>query len=594
MKKVAAFVFTTIFLCFACLADAGAQSPRKPISQLPRTEIEPFKIAPGTSFSASVPKPSSSPQQQSDVKGMSIDRNGSVSGVWDIESDLTEALSVIQKNYIDGRRIDYNELTKSSISSMLNVLDPHSNFYDAVEYRELLEEQRSEYSGIGASIVNYTSAGGVTDTYVTATFPDSPAYRAGLRFGDKILAVNGVNMTGKSSFHVREKIRGEKGKSVRLTVERAETGKTETLDIRRNVVPQPSIPDAYLLRPGIGYIDLSEGFNYTTEEELEVAIKDLRSQGMTGLILDLRENPGGILDQAVKVAEKFLPGGSTIVSQRGRFAVDNRNWKSMNRDAENVPLVVLVNGSSASASEIVAGALQDYDRALIVGENTFGKGLVQSVINLPLGTGLTLTTAKYYTPSGRSIQRDYSNGNLYDYYRHKVAFNSAEQRKRFAGKTLTGRTVYGGNGIEPDEIVKAEVTSETQTALLDPLFFFAVEVTSGRIRGLENYKLTRPTQFGQRLRASDFPASEELFAAFKNYLLRRNSQNWRFTDAQQIEANRKFILNKLRFNLATAFFGGVAANQISIEDDPQVAKAVESLPRAQTLALAARKSQQKR
>lgn len=566
-------VFTAFLsACFFCTS-IFAQTP-KPITQLPKEEIEPFKISRGVSFSASTPRRENKTSETENA--IPPDR---------ISADYREALQIVREKYVDGKRLDYSELTKSSISAMLRALDPHSNFFDAEDYREMLEEQRSEYSGIGASIANYTF-GDATDTYVTSTFPDSPATRAGLRFGDKIVAVNGAPMTGKTSFYVREQIRGEKGKIVRMTIERASTLKTETIEIRRNVVPSPSIPDAYLLRPGIGYIDFSNGFNYTTEEELETALADLKKQGMTSLILDLRENPGGILEQAVKVAEKFLGNGQVIVSQRGRFAIDNRVWKSANRSAETLPLVVLVNGSSASASEIVAGALQDYDRALIVGETTFGKGLVQSVINLPNGAGLTLTTAKYFTPAGRSIQRDYANGNLYDYFRHKADYKPGQ---KFAGKTITGRTVYGGNGIMPDETVAAPVLNDQQIELLDSIFFFVRETVGGRVLELENYKQTRPVQFGQRVRPSDFPSSETLFASFKNHLKKTGLKQ---ISDESLELNKKFILLKIRFNLATAFFGGVAANQVLIEEDAQVAKAVESLPKAQNLAQAARKSLQ--
>lgn len=583
-RRIAA-VFLTAVVCFAAVIGVSAQTPRRAVTQLPSAaeEVEPFKIGPGTSFSASVPRRSAPASEEK--KNSPSAENQYPNGMVEIERDLQDALEIIREFHADGRKIDYNQLTKSSITAMLRALDPHSNFFTAPEFRELLAEQRSEYTGIGASIVNYTR-GGATDTYITATFPDSPAARAGLLFGDKIVAVNAEKMTGKSSFQVRDLIRGDKGKIVRLTIERAATKKSETLEIRRNVVPQPSIPDAYLLRPGIGYVDLTTGFNYTTVEELETALQDLREQGMTSLILDLRDNPGGILEQAVKTAEKFLPAGSTVVTQRGRFAVDNRTWKSAGRRVENFPLVVLVDGGSASASEIVAGALQDYDRALIVGANTFGKGLVQSVINLPLGTGLTLTTARYYTPSGRSIQRDYSNGNLYDYFRHKASF---VERKRFAGRTVTGRTVYGGNGIEPDETVTMPALSETQIRLLDPIFFFAVEIVSGRASGrLESFRLTRPPQYGRRVRAADFPASDELFEAFKNFAALDRSLV--ALEPEQIEAERKFIVAKLKYNLATAAFGSVAANQVLIEEDPQVAKAVELLPRAQDLALAAQKS----
>jgi carboxyl-terminal processing protease len=573
MKKRA---FTAVLSVCCICASVFAQTPQ-PITQLPKQEVEPFKISRGVSFSASAPRrnePKNAPENE-----IPPDR---------ISRDYREALQIIRENYVDGKRLDHNELTKSSLTAMLRALDPHSNFYDPQNYRELLEEQRSEYSGIGASIANFTKDGAI-DTYITSTFPDSPAFRAGLRFGDKIVAVNGAPMTGKTSYFVREQIRGERGKIVRVTVERASTLKNETLEIRRNTVASPSIPDAYLLRPGVGYIDLSNGFNYTTIEELETALKDLRRQGMTSLILDLRDNPGGILEQAVRVAEKFLGSGQTVVSQRGRFPIDNRVWKSANRSAETMPLVVLVNGQSASASEIVAGALQDYDRALIVGETTFGKGLVQSVINLPGGAGLTLTTARYYTPAGRSIQRDYSNGNMYDYFRHKAEYKTNQQK--FAGKTVTGRTVYGGNGITPDETVTMPAMKENHTEMHDSLFFFARETVSGRVAGLENYRLTRPVQFGQRVRPSDFPPSDALFSAFKNYLKQKEPEN--FSDSS-IDADKRFVVSKIRYFLATAAFGSVAANQVLIEEDPQVAKAVELLPKAQSMAQAAQKSLQNR
>lgn len=568
------FFYFPLALVFGAVS---AFAQQQAVSQLPAA-AEPFRIERGTSFSASVPPPADG---NAPVKSNQMYQSR-------VAEDFADALEIVRGNYVDGKRIDFNDLTKASLTAMLRVLDPHSNYFDAAEYDELLTDQRSEYYGIGATIVNYRK-NTQFDTYVTSTFPDAPAFRAGLRFGDKIIAVNGEAVAGKSSAYVRDKVRGKKGTIVRLTVERADTLKTETVEIRRSRVPQPSIPDAYLLRQGIGYVDMSAGFNYTTLDELNVALADLREQGMTGLILDLRENPGGILEQAVRIAEKFLPAGSTIVTQRGRSAIDNRTWKSVNRQAETYPLVVLVNDGSASASEIVAGALQDYDRALIVGENTFGKGLVQSVINLPYGSGLTLTTAKYYTPSGRSIQRDYSNGSLYDYYNHKAVLTEKE-RNGSASKTVTGRRIFGGDGITPDEIVKNAQLNPAQIRLVDPIFFFAREAASGRIKSFENYQPAAQIRFGRRVRAGDFPIGDELFAQFKIYVAA--NPEWKISN-EKLETEKAHIKTRLRFNLAMAAFGSVAANQVLVEEDLQVAKAVEALPRAEQLSAAARKSLQK-
>ena len=538
--------------------------PDKTVSQLPSGE--PFKIARGSSFSAS----------SSNAKKLPVFQNN-------IPRDFAEALDVIKKYHVAGKTINFKELTKSSISTMLRTLDPHSNYFDENEYAELLDDQRSEYYGIGSTIANYRENSNY-ETFVVSTFPDSPAARAGLRFGDKFIAVDGVKVSGKSSAYVRDLVRGKRGTNVRVTIERFDTRKIETIELKRNRVPSPSIPDAYLLRQNIGYVDLSEGFNYTTVDEFNAVLAELKSQGMTSLILDLRDNPGGVLEQSVRLAEKFIPRGQTIVSQRGRFAIDNRIWKSENRNPENFPLVVLVNENSASASEIVAGALQDYDRALIVGENTFGKGLVQSVINLPFSSGLTLTTARYYTPSGRSIQRDYQNGSLYDYYSQKNQ-TSPEDKLLKPAKTITGRTIYGGNGIAPDELEKAVQFNRVELDILDPVFLFSREVVAGRVRNFENFRLTTPVKFGQRINSGNFPVTDEMFESFKTFV----QKNYKEISITSVEKEKAFILERLRYNLATASFGIVASKQVLIENDPQISKAVQSLPKAKQLAQAANK-----
>src|SRR5205823_3785410 len=234
-----------------------------------------------------------------------------------IEKDFDEAVRVIQENYVEGKKLDYSAVFKSSIIGMLRSLDPHSNYYDRDEYEELKTDQRSEYFGIGASILNY-AMGEQADTFITATFQGSPAFRAGLRFGDRILAVDGMNMKGKPSVEVRDKIRGPRGSIVKITVERAADKKVQTVEITRDSVPQPSVPDAYLLKPGVGYIDMTRGFNYSTTDELKEALEMIHSKSATSLVLDLRNNTGGFLDQAIRVAEVFLPMGQLILTQKGR------------------------------------------------------------------------------------------------------------------------------------------------------------------------------------------------------------------------------------------------------------------------------------
>ena len=554
------FVRSLVFLVVASLA-ANAQF-RAPLN--PGTD--PFSIKPGSAFIASGHGEAARPSGET-----------ASSKVLAITSDIREAEQIIRQNHVNGRSMSGADLTKSGLTGMLRVLDPHSNYYDSAEWNDLLDEQRSAYSGIGASIADFQRSGRA-GTYIVSTFPNSPAARAQLRFGDKIVSIDGKDMTGQTSDVVRDKIRGQTGTALRITVERASSNRLETIELRRGRVGQPSIPDAYILRPGVGYIDLSEGFTYTTGDEFATALNALKRQRARSLIVDLRGNGGGIVDQAVKVAENFLPAKSLILTQRGRSRIDNRVWRSANLLHERMPLVVLVNEDTASASEIVAGAFQDNDRAMIVGERTFGKGLVQSVIALPSGAGLTLTSARYLTPSGRSIQRDYSDLDLYDYFNHKTP--AAAAASSFISHTLTDRKVYGGDGIQPDEAVKAESLTEKQAALLDPLFFFAREVVNGRVVGQESYR-PAAISFGKRVMPADLPISDSLVAAFNEFASR--PANGSFA-RDVLRSETAFIRIRLRYDLAVASFGTVVAGQVLVEDDPQVAKAIQTLPRAAELA----------
>ncbi|HKR59243.1 MAG TPA: S41 family peptidase, partial [Pyrinomonadaceae bacterium] len=499
-----------------------------------------------------------------------------------------------KENYVEGKKLDYNTAFKSSIIGMLRSLDPHSNYFDREEFEELKTDQRSEYFGIGASIYNYT-VGKDADTFIIATFADAPANHAGLRFGDRILAVDGVKMTGRPSAEVRDKIRGPRGSIVKITIERAIDKRVRTLEITRDAVPQPSIPDSYLLKPGVGYVDMTRGFNYSTTEELRQSLENLREKGMTSLVLDLRNNPGGFLDQSINVAELFLPAGQLILTQKGRNGLRDNTYISRNTTPDLIPLVILINENTASASEIVAGAMQDHDRALIVGKTSFGKGLVQSIIPLEFGAGLTLTSAKYFTPSGRLIQRDYSNGGFYDYYTHGGS-NRLDQKyegNKQAGpekKTDTGRAVYGGGGIAPDEVVSARLITPGQRRLLSPVFAFSRELVNGRIPGFDSFRVQQAIDFDHDLQASDYAITDSLFKSFKDFVAADpNLKNM----TSLVEANRSFVNLQLRFNVVTAAYGRVMADRVFVTaEDQQVTRALEVLPRARDLAMSARQRTQ--
>ncbi len=534
-------------------------------SKLPET-ADPFSIKSGSSFAASGGNGGYRPAEAGSMPSR-------------VANDIAYAEQLIRENYVGAQKIEKGELTSDALEGALRVLDPHSNYYGQREWTDLMDEEQSGYSGIGATIANYTR-GGVMETYVLATFPGSPAAKAGLTFGDKIVAIGGEKMIGKDSDTVRDKIRGALGSAASITVERARTLQIETISVRRALVPQPSIPDAYIVRAGVGYIELSEGFNYTTYDELDRAMRDLKKAGMRALILDLRGNGGGIVDQAVKVAERFLPSGTLLLTQKGRSHSDNRVWKSANIAAETMPLVVLVDRDTASASEILTGALQDDDRALIVGERTFGKGLVQSVIDLPYKTGLTLTTARYLTPSGRSIQRDYSKVDNYDYFAHRGPAEAID-RPQIAARTLTNRTVFGGDGILPDEVMQGEEDlSGQKLALLDPMFFFIRDVANGRVPA---GGIFRNTSFATGADAKDLTPAFEAFV--------RSDHSFKISDSQ-MQSNMSFIRSRLRYNLAMALTGSASAERLLIQEDPQVTKAIDIMPRSAQLASSADRARQ--
>jgi carboxyl-terminal processing protease len=505
-----------------------------------------------------------------------------------IKSDLAEALAVIQSNHIDGRKLDYNAIFKSSISGMLSVLDPHSTYFDPAEYASFRTEQRSEYFGIGATIEDLRD-GKEVNTYIRATFPESPAARAGLRFGDRITAIDGNSMRGKTYPEVRKFLLGPRNTTVKVTVEHEATKQSETVSIVRDAVSLPSIAQAYMLKPGVGYVAMTGGFNLTTADEFDQALRYLHGKGMNMLVLDLRGNRGGLLIQAVRVANTFLGRGQMIVSQRGRFRDSSQSYAAVNENPDNVAVVVLVNGDTASAAEIVAGALQDHDRALIIGETTFGKGLVQFPFQLDYDSALLLTIAKYFTPSGRLIQRDYSNGGFYNYYFPGGLAADKQQNQPATptgpeSHTDTGRAVYGGGGISPDEVVKPGLISAAERQLRDVLFAFSLELTNGRIKGFEEYTIQKPIEFDHELASDDYPVTDNLFRALKSFAAAKPNYK---TTPEQLDKLRAYAEMQLRYNILSAAYGYRTATQVFNDLDPQISRAVDAMPRARELAQAA-------
>ncbi len=494
-----------------------------------------------------------------------------------------KALEIIREKYT--AELDQDTLTKSAIQGMLKSLDPHSDYMDRKTFREFLEKQNSEYYGIG-SYVRTINQG----TYIVEPFKGSPASRAGFRYGDQIVAVNGKDTTIWNSPRVSELLLGPRGTQVTVTVKRLGVAEPLTAKITRDGIYRPSIPNYYLIKPNIGYIGLTRSFQSTTSEELEKAMEFLREKGADRFILDLRNNNGGYYDQAIRVCDQFLKRGQSIVSLRGRGGRNsNQNAVAENGTDENFPLVVMIDRFSASASEIVAGAIQDHDRGLIVGESSFGKGLVQGIFPMPNSGALILTIAHYYTPSGRLIQRDYSNGSLFEYYFRRSA-NGAEAAKRRTDerKTDLGRIVYGGGGIEPDvKVDNAPGFTPAQDRLYHALCLFVRDLVSGQVAGHTQFKLNGIT-YDYDLQGNEYIVNDDvvkLYRDFADVFYKEHPEYGVTTAMVDDKLNLTWASNQIRREVLLAAYGADRAEQGMAPLDPQLQRAVSEMPKAEDLAL---------
>ena len=424
-------------------------------------------------------------------------------------------------------------------------------------------------------------------TSAASIIPNTPADKAGLRYGDRFVTVDDKDAKDWTSSDVSKNVRGQKGTSVNVKVERAGTAKPLEFTIVRGGVPLPSIRNSFMLNEGVGYIGLVGGFQGTTADELDSAIADLKKKGMKSLVLDLRGNPGGLLQQAIKVVSRFIPEDKTVVSVKGRSRGGSMTeLPTDGGKTEDFPLVVMINSGSASASEIVSGAIQDYDRGVIVGTDSFGKGLVQRVFDLPYGTGMTLTTARYYTPYGRSLQRDYSNGSIYEYYTHGGNANDSDDpanaKPKPAGSPVTtanGRTLYGGRGIEPDIKAEAQKFTPLLGRLNESAFFFVRQLVSGQIKGFENLKREKQT-FAQTIEPNDLQINDKLFEAFRTFTAAEKANG---LTAENINSQIDYAKSRIREELATANYSTEAGAQVLLENDPQLKKGVEAIAEAKKL-----------
>jgi carboxyl-terminal processing protease len=491
-----------------------------------------------------------------------------------IAQDFGNALLVANDHYAG--QIDFNKLNKSAILGMLHTLDPHSNYFDPKEWEKVQQDQRSTYTGIGSTIAPRNDK-----VYIMSPFDGTPAYRGGVRYGDQIVEINGESTVNWTSLQVSQKLLGPEGTQVTVKVSRLGASKPLEFKFTREGVGLASVTSHYMAGNTVGYIAFERGFNLTSYDEIRSALADLQKQGMTSLILDLRNNPGGFVDQAKKITNLFLYRGQPIVTLRGRPQIfPTREEVASNNNPETFPIVVLINSRSASASEIVAGALQDHDRAVIVGENSFGKGLVQTPMPLSDGSGLWLVTGHFYTPSGRLIQREYANRSFYDYYLKrgdKDAVPTTDDKH-----TDTGRAVHGGGGIQPDVVVKFPVHEvELQRTWVEAAFQFTRALVAGQIPGQADFKIDRAADHKHRLAATDYQVGDKVLAAFKTFLREHKELK---ADESRVEKDADWLKRRIRLEVATAAFGEENARAALADGDVQIQRAIAEVPKAKTLA----------
>ncbi len=467
---------------------------------------------------------------------------------------FSQVYGAIEANFAD--KVDPDTAVyHGAIPGMLRTLDPHSAFYDPKSWQLMREGQSGHYYGVGMLI-----GAPRNEVVVMYPFEGSPAYRAGIRPGDQIVEVNDQKITKPDTSIVSGLLKGPRGTTAVIKVRRVGTPDPLAFTVVRDIVPRDSVNYAFWIQPGIAYIKI-EAFNETTSHEVERALAKLDESQIQGLVLDLRNNPGGLVHEAVNVADRFLHKGQVIVSHHGRASSEQKFTAPKGERGPEYPMVVLVNRGTASAAEIVSGALQDHDRAVILGENTFGKGLVQAPFPVTGNGALMLTIAKYYTPSGRLIQRDYEHQSFYEYYSRTEGHSNEKDMK----KTDGGRTVFGGDGISPDQHFYDPKLDQLQRQLLGRSIFF--------FYGPE-YFAKHPVKMEK-----SWTPDNAVLDDFKNYATAHKTD---FT-AEEWNKDRAWIADRLREELFVTAFSKEQSDKLVLENDPEIRKGVEALPSAKAL-----------
>ena len=499
--------------------------------------------------------------------------------------EFTTALGAVEANYVD--QVDSSRLVYGAIGGMLQTLDPHSNFMDPEYYAQMRERQEGHYYGLGISIQVVD-----LDINVVSLFEGTPAYKKGIRRGDIITRIAGEDtrswkddqgkpLSGAAlSDRAVKMLRGPKGTLVQVSLKRAGYDRPIDIQVPRDEITIPSITASFMVDPQTGYVRVQE-FAENTDHDLGVALGELKAKGMKRLLFDLRDNPGGALDQAIRVSNRFLPEGSLIVYTRGRVPNSDQDYFATERSAyTELPIIVLTNRSSASASEIVSGAIQDHDRGLIVGETTFGKALVQSVYRISEGAGLALTTARYYTPSKRLIQRPWD-GTFDDYLNYRLRDQMPRTHPAADLRyTDAGRKVYSGGGIEPDERLDGPVEGFNPTQFGRTIYARQTFGNFAERFVAEGDNRIAPRADQKRV-ARGFVIDNATLDEFKTFLVSQKVK----VDQEAFAKDTEFIRAMIHYEVDMALFGLSEARRNLLASDPQAQFAMKLFPEADRLLL---------